>query len=1297
MLKPCLTLYFCFLVTNFSVGKTDNWPSTTVLPLGYGSCTNLIPGTNNGATDSGIPHSCGGFSAGRDVWFYFEAPASGEVAIETSDNNAGAFDTLMEVYEAYGGNSIHCDDDSGSSPFSFIQLTELTPGAIYEIDNGWVAYGGGDSGPINVSWNPQGSCNTPYLHVWDMNGVAGTELAPWPGTAMTDSDGDGNYDLSLPYDCANIIFNCAGSPQSGNIVNICGDYCYEGSADGGMSIPCGGPDPSPDVIISPVGGTYPDDPLSISLTLSDNSCCPIYYTTNGATPTTSSTLYSGSVTLPGTAGTTVTVKAVTLCNNMYSDVATETYTFEDIPPQVTSVIINPAGGTKPAGMLNVSLGVNNNSVCDIRYTLDGSIPNASSTLYTENLILNGTENTATTVRAIAYCGGTATSIATATYNFTTTPPLGDCFFTWDNATIYFVLTDRFNNVNTSNDLSYCRQPDPIGGFLGGDLQGLTAKINEGYFTDLGVNAIWITPPYEQIHGAVPGYWGPNGYPGESHYAYHGYHALDFTEVDNNYGTAADMEAFVDAAHAKGIRIIMDIVLNHVGYPTTADAAEFGLGNLGDPWVPDNPTLNADDPAWCNWWTDSNVNSWIRIGNTATDFCALACGGSDKKLCLAGLPDVLTELTTPVGIPKILENKWGGAGSSKYTTETAELNAFFSNNSLTATPANHIVKWLTDWVRDYGIDGFRIDTYKHVETPIWGTLKEQAQIALDEWRANNPAKPLAEQITPFWMVGELYGHGPNKNVDAVTNGKTDALINFTFQGQDGDPTALNGTYSSYAGLVADPEWNILSYISSHDTELSNRADLVDGGTSLLLAPGAVQIFYGDETGRQPSNSGSDQDTRSFMNWESIDNTVLSHWQKIGQFRKCHPAVGAGTHTKLGDAPYTFLREYINAEAGISDKVVVAVGASAGTPISVGGAIADGTRLRDAYTGEESTVSGGTVVYNNVASAGVVLMEPTNPCSQTLGNIARDDTDCANDNYSIDVIITDLGSAASIDILNDKNSSSFTAVGLGSYTLTGFSTADGEVTVSIIATNDPACRTTAFVTIPPNCPATNDDCANATPIPVGINTCTQPIAGTNVGATDSGVTHFCNDGAGNNGGYNGADIWYSIVVPTSGNVTIETGDNDSGTFDTVIQIYDSCNGATIACDDDGLGSAGFSIVELTDQTPGTVLYVAVWEHENNVVGSFNICAWTNLTDSDNDGIPDASDLDPYNPYICQDADQDGCEDCAYGVDGFGPLPDYNPNNDGPDYDNDGICDSSDTDDDNDGVADVQDAAPFDATVQ
>ena len=120
-------------------------------------------------------------------------------------------------------------------------------------------------------------------------------------------------------------------------------------------------------------------------------------------------------------------------------------------------------------------------------------------------------------------------------------------FTWDNATVYFVLTDRFYNGDKSNDHSYGRSEGEVdadqyetraGTFHGSDLVGLTQKIEEGYFDDLGVNAIWISAPYEQIHGAVCG----NGF---KHYAYHGYYPLDFSNMDANMGTEEEMKKFVE--------------------------------------------------------------------------------------------------------------------------------------------------------------------------------------------------------------------------------------------------------------------------------------------------------------------------------------------------------------------------------------------------------------------------------------------------------------------------------------------------------------------------------------------------------------------------------------------------------------------------------------------------------------------------------------------------------------------------------------------------------------------------------
>ena len=146
-------------------------------------------------------------------------------------------------------------------------------------------------------------------------------------------------------------------------------------------------------------------------------------------------------------------------------------------------------------------------------------------------------------------------------------------FSWQNATVYFVLTDRFVNGDPGNDNSYGRHKDgmqEIGTFHGGDLKGLASRLD--YLQQLGVNALWISSPLEQIHGWVGG--GTKGdFP---HYAYHGYYTQDWTKLDANMGTEDDLRHLVDEAHRRGIRILFDIVMNHAGYATLADMQEYQL-------------------------------------------------------------------------------------------------------------------------------------------------------------------------------------------------------------------------------------------------------------------------------------------------------------------------------------------------------------------------------------------------------------------------------------------------------------------------------------------------------------------------------------------------------------------------------------------------------------------------------------------------------------------------------------------------------------------------------------------------
>jgi alpha-amylase len=537
----------------------------------------------------------------------------------------------------------------------------------------------------------------------------------------------------------------------------------------------------------------------------------------------------------------------------------------------------------------------------------------------------------------------------------------------DNPIVYFVVTDRFLDGNAANNNSYGRTREPrpeddIGTFHGGDLAGLTRKIEEGWFRQLGVNGLWITAPYEQIRGWVVG-----GNKEFKHYAYHGYYALDFTLLDRNMGTEDELRALVKAAHGQGIRVIFDVVMNHPGYGDIRSLAEF-IGpktekKNGMLWTGyEQATLrdyhsfiDYNDPAWLRWWGPD----WIRSGLRGYQ----EGGRDDLTGQLAYLPDFKTEQAKPVGLPPFLKNK--------PDTRAKELP--------NATVREYLVSWLTQWVRDFGIDGFRADTVKHVEPESWVALKQAGVSALADWKARNPQQNIDD--ASFWMTGEYWG----MNIERVKlyDAGFDNLINFDFQDNAErvlakssglDAAALDKLYADYAKVLARPAThNVLSYLSSHDTKLFDRARLIDGGTALLLAPGGVQIYYGDETARPVGHftpGDKQQATRSFMNWDRPDADVLDHWRRLGQFRARHVALARGTHAKLADAPYTFSR--VSSE----DRVVVALGAAAPAAISVAGVFADGTRLRDAYSGAVATVAAGKVQVVPHAR-GVVLLERAAP--------------------------------------------------------------------------------------------------------------------------------------------------------------------------------------------------------------------------------------------------------------------------------------------------------------------------------
>ncbi len=505
---------------------------------------------------------------------------------------------------------------------------------------------------------------------------------------------------------------------------------------------------------------------------------------------------------------------------------------------------------------------------------------------------------------------------------------------WNGATVYFLLTDRFANGDPTNDLALGRAKDGalLRNFEGGDLRGLLLKIEAGYFDSLGVDAIWLTPFVEQIHGAVDEGTGRT-------YGFHGYWTRDWTAVDPALGTVDDLRAVVDVAHRRGIRVLMDAVLNHPGPVTPLD------------------------PAW--------PADWVRTGPQCTyrDYVTtVTC------TLVRTLPDVRTDRDEPVALPPELLAKWEREG--RRDAEVAELDAYFRRTGWPRAPRYYLIKWLTDWVRELGFDGYRVDTAKHIEESVSADLKREAERALADWRRAHPEKVLGD--LPFYMMGEVYGwelgHGRgygfgDRSVDFFAHGY-DGLINFGFKREAAG--SLDSLFSRYgAALHGGPLRGVavLNYVSSHDDGGPydrERRDPLGAGTRLLLAPGGAQIYYGDELARPLHVPGAEGDAnlRSFMNWDDLERlggataATLEHWRRLGRFRRAHRAVGAGEHRTLQATPLVFSRSL--EVAGRTDRILVAMDQGEGAKsIPVFGVFPDGTELLDGYSGARGTVREGRV--------------------------------------------------------------------------------------------------------------------------------------------------------------------------------------------------------------------------------------------------------------------------------------------------------------------------------------------------
>ncbi|WP_339839226.1 GEVED domain-containing protein [uncultured Flavobacterium sp.] len=225
---------------------------------------------------------------------------------------------------------------------------------------------------------------------------------------------------------------------------------------------------------------------------------------------------------------------------------------------------------------------------------------------------------------------------------------------------------------------------------------------------------------------------------------------------------------------------------------------------------------------------------------------------------------------------------------------------------------------------------------------------------------------------------------------------------------------------------------------------------------------------------------------------------------------------------------------------------------------------------------------------------IIVSSCTPASATATIVP----DCANNQYSVSVNVTDLGSGSPV-LSYGTTTLPITATGV--ITAGPFASGSSNI-LTVLHGSDTTCDLPlgAFTY---SCPPVNDECANPTVLTPGGVFATNQVTGTNVAATSSTQT------APTCAFYQGGDVWYSAVVPASGSLTFEVNPTTGGLTDTAGSVYSgTCSSLTeIACNDSSSASGDHPLIIVTGQTPGSVLYFRVWEYGNDVFGTFLVSAY------------------------------------------------------------------------------------------
>ena len=420
---------------------------------------------------------------------------------------------------------------------------------------------------------------------------------------------------------------------------------------------------------------------------------------------------------------------------------------------------------------------------------------------------------------------------------------------------YFVMPDRFADGDPSNDrggltgsrLSTGYDPTDKGFYQGGDLKGLTKRL--GYIKGLGTTAIWMAPIFKNqpVQGT-----GSNASAG-----YHGYWITDFTQVDPHFGTNKDLATLISKAHAKGMKVFFDVITNH-----TADVVDYEgkshdyLSKGAFPYLTKDgrPFDDADYADGTRKFPPVDTDSFPR---TPT----VPAAKKDIKV-----PSWLND-------PTMYHNR----GDSTYVGENATYGDFSGLDDLwTERPevVSGMERIYERWVRDYDIDGFRIDTVKHVDMDFW----TRWATALDRYAARHGRKN-------FFMFGEVYSADTSVTSPYVTRGRLDATLDFPFQDAARAYASQGGSAQKLASVFGDDykyttdksnAYEQVTFTGNHDmgrigyflkTDNPNATDaelLAKDRLSnelMFLSRGNPVVYYGDEQGF--TGSGGDKDARQTM--------------------------------------------------------------------------------------------------------------------------------------------------------------------------------------------------------------------------------------------------------------------------------------------------------------------------------------------------------------------------------------------------------------------------------------------------